>query len=136
MGQPADVDGAFCGDHTDHDPHLWRPDAKKVTTRSRRDRLRWCNGVTTPEAPSSMTDAVERVVAELDTPDIALVQLARTLASDLDERRFIDKPNVSAIAKELRAVLADLREAHDRHDDPAGDLAASMSSAVRDTPTT
>lgn len=125
-----DLEVEACEQVEGHDPHVWRPDGRRVTARSKRSALRSCPGVA--PAPSSMVEAVERFVAELTDPDVALVQLARTLADDLDRRTYIDKVNVAAIAKELRATLADLRAAHDRHDDPAASLAADMSTPVRD----
>lgn len=126
-----DLEVEACGEGLDHEAHVWRPDGKRITKAARRDALRWCAGVETVAPPASMVEAVARFVDALDDPDPALVHLARTLAADLDHRDEVERPNVAGIAKELRATLAELRAAHDRHDDPAVDLAASMSTPVR-----
>jgi len=74
--------------------------------------------------------AVAKSIASLSSPDVALAQLAITLAKSLDA----DAGSMThAVAKELRATLADLREGAATTNDDFDAFLAAVSTPVRNT---
>lgn len=105
-----------CPDDTPHAPHVWRPDGKRITANARPDALRSCPGREAP--PASMREAIERELDEFADPDVALAQLARVLADQLDAGAGMA---TAAVARELRATLEELRR-----DSPDDDTATIL----------